>query len=547
LLGLALLASAVLLLVLGSGLTFFQDTWAFLMHRQGFSTDAFLEPHNEHIVLIPVAIEKLLIEFFGMTSALPERIVLTAMLLGTAALLFVYVRRRVGDWPALMAAVIVLFLGPAWQVLLWPFEYSLVGSMLTGIAMLLALERRDRRGDLEACVYLLVSIGFSSLGIAFAVGAAVDVLIRRRSGGWRRLWVPAAPLALYAAWYLAYGREAESALSLRNVLHSPVYLAEGVAAGVGAVSGLTALEGGEEGTPYLGAALLVVLVALLVWRLWRRPRIPARFWPLAASAASFWLLGGFNQIAGREPSASRYMHIAGIFVLMLAAGLLDGVRLGRRALLACAAATVAAVALNVGLLLDGADRFEEQTVLTRSDLAAMEIAERTIPPHFGLTPEIAGTPSLIDVNAAEYFPAVREHGSPAYSLEELAAAPEAGRAQADVVLALALPLRTATERGAFRPRGERGCVVVAPGRDVAVPPGETRIEVAPGPPASLALRRFAREEHRVRTEPAPGGSVTALEVPRDATSRPWQLRVEAEQLVRVCRPAGTPHASGARR
>ena len=35
-----------------------------------------------------------------------------------------------------------------------------------------------------------------------------------------------------------------------------------------------------------------------------------------------------------------------------------------------------------------------------------------------------GTPALIDVNAAEYFPAEREYGSPAYSPPELAEAPE---------------------------------------------------------------------------------------------------------------------------
>src|SRR5271156_1992582 len=92
-LGVALLASAVLLLVLGSGLTFYQDTWAFLLHRRGFSAYDFFSPHNEHIVVIPVAIEKLLIAVFGMTSAVPERIVMTLALLGTAALLFVYVRR----------------------------------------------------------------------------------------------------------------------------------------------------------------------------------------------------------------------------------------------------------------------------------------------------------------------------------------------------------------------------------------------------------------------------------------------------------------------
>src|SRR6478609_761641 len=103
-LGLALAASAVLLLSLASGLTFFQDTWDFLINRRGFTAKAFLEPHSEHIVVIPVAIEQLLLRLFGMTSAMPEFVVLTVLLLATSVLVFAYVRRRVGRWPALMAA-----------------------------------------------------------------------------------------------------------------------------------------------------------------------------------------------------------------------------------------------------------------------------------------------------------------------------------------------------------------------------------------------------------------------------------------------------------
>lgn len=175
LLGLALVASAVLLLSLSSGLTFFLDTWDFLMNRRGFTATAYFEPHNEHIVVIPVAIEQLLLRLFGMTSARPEYVVLTALLLVTAVLVFVYVRRRAGPWPALMAAVLLLFLGPAWQVLLWPSSLVFVGSMLFGVAMLLALDRGDRRSDIAACGFLALSIAFFSLGLAFAVGAAVDV------------------------------------------------------------------------------------------------------------------------------------------------------------------------------------------------------------------------------------------------------------------------------------------------------------------------------------------------------------------------------------
>ena len=131
LLGAALLASAALLLALTSGFTFFQDTWEFLINRREFTVDALLKPHNEHIVVIPVAIELVLLRLFGMSSALPEYLLLIAALLASATLLFVYVRRRLGPWAALIAAVLLLFLGPAWQDILWPFEIGFVGSILS--------------------------------------------------------------------------------------------------------------------------------------------------------------------------------------------------------------------------------------------------------------------------------------------------------------------------------------------------------------------------------------------------------------------------------
>jgi hypothetical protein len=538
LLGAALLASAVLLLALESNLTFFQDTWAFLMHRRAFSTDAFLEPHNEHIVLIPVAIEKLLIAVFGMGSARPEQVVLTMTLLSTAALLFVYARRRVGAWPALFAAVLLLFVGPAWQVLPWPFEIALAGSVLFGVAMLLALDREDRRGDVAACAFLVVSVAFSSLGVAFIAGAVVDVLLRRRARGLARLWLAAIPLLLYSAWWVGWGHTAESHLSAHNVLSSPLYLVEGFAASLGALLGLSTTDVEGYGGVRWGWPVLAIPVVLLGYRLLRGWRPSPRVWPPAAAAAVFWLLAAANYIPSREAYSSRYMYAGAAFVLLIAANLLRGVRLGRTALIVGGVVTIAAVASNLAPLREGNDWLREQTVLTRSDLGAIEIARRTIEPTFVLTPEVAGTGSLIDVEAGNYLSIAREDGSPAYTPAELAGAPAAGRRQADIVLAQALPLSTKTLVGTDS-RAAGRCLVVAREAgstppEVRVRPGVTGIEVPPGSPAAFSLRRFAGGEYPVVTEGAPGDSTTFLRIPRDRASQPWYLHVEAAQPVRVC-------------
>lgn len=541
LLGLALLAAAWVLLDYAHGLAPFQDSWEFLMHRRGLSVDALMRPHNEHIVVIPVAIEQLLLRVFGMGSATPEFVVLTVLLLATAALVFVYVRRRMGAWPALMAAVILLFLGPAWQVLLWPFEIGFVGSVLFGLAMLLALDREDRRGDIVACASLAIAIGFSSLGVAFALGAAVDVFQRRRSLGLRRAYVFVVPLLFYLAWYGGWGHDAEGHLSLHNVLVSPRFVVEGLAASVDSVLALSTIADEAVGRSSWGFVILAILAVLIVVG-WRRGRpFSPRLWPVAASAAAFWFLAAFNYFPGREAYSSRYLYAGAAFLLLIAADLLKGVRIGRVPLLAAAALTAVVIGFNLVPLREGRDFLRAQTVLTRSDLAAIEIAQRSVEPSFALTPEIGGTSFLNEIEAGNYLSAEREYGSPAYTPAELAKAPEAGRVQADVVLVNALPLTSETVASSGVSAGPDGrCVTVQGGRGAATPalplrPGLTRIELAPGDPGTIRLRRFAGEEYPLVSEGVPGGSTTLLRIPGDRVARPWRLQVEATQRAAICR------------
>jgi hypothetical protein len=540
LLALALAGAAVLFLALTWHFTFLIDSWEFLMNRRGFTVDAFMRPHNEHIVVIPVAIEQLFLHLFGMGTARPEYVLLTAMLLVSDWLLFVYLRRRVGPWMALFGALLILFLGPAWELLLWPFEISLLGSVLFGVAMLLALERRDRTGDFLACLFLAISIGFSSLGLAFVVAALVAVLQsphERRRG---RAFVVLIPAVLYVLWYLGWGHEAESHMSLRNVLASPRFVAESVAAGVGNLFGLgtSPVSGATE--LFWGAALVVAIAGALGYRRWQRPGFNPGLWPVAAAAAFNWFLTAFNQIPGREPATSRYQYASCVFIVMVLANLLAKERFSRRTLLIGGAVTVLALGPNLVVLKDGRDSLAEQSDFARADTAALEIARRTVPADFQLSPEVAGTSALVDVSAGPYFEAIDEYGSPAYSEAELLTAPAIARHQADVVLSEALPLRAVISPSGYEAAGGReNCVVqsgqAAPEDEIAVDPGLTRVEVAPGSPAHLSLRRFAEGEYPVSIAESPGGSVTVLHIPRDESPRPWELHVEAEQPVRVCR------------
>lgn len=531
-----MVVAAAVLLDYGSGLTFFQDSWEFLMQRRDPSAATLLDPHNEHIVLLPVLITQLSLRLFGMGSMTPELVLLVALQLGVAGLLFVYARRRLGPWPALFAATLLLFLGPAWQDLLWPFQIGFVGGSFFGLAALLALESEDGRWDRAACALLAISIAFSSLGIAFAAAAAVSVLQRRRERGLRRAYVFALPLLLYAAWYAGWGHAAENNFSAHNVLVSPRYVWEGLVASLDSVLALGTIADEVVGRSMWGAPLLIALLALAAYGGYRRRGFFAGLWPVLAAAATFWFLAAFNQGPGREPYSSRYLYVGVLFVLLIAVNLLQGVRFKRWALVAGAAATCVVVGFNLVPLREGRDFFAKQTVLTRADLAAIEIAGRTVEPSFLLSPEAAGTVFLNEIEAGEYLRAVDEYGSPAYSPAELAAAPEEGRTHADLVLANALPLEIETAPGGGGAEGE--CVKVA-GDTGAAPlelrPGVTTIELGPGGEGTVKLRRFARREYPLASGGLPAGSTTRLFVPRDRVARPWQLLVEADRGALACR------------
>lgn len=535
---LALVAAAAVLLSYASGLTYFQDSWEFLMHRRALSAGAVFDPHNEHIVVFPVLIQQALLGLFGMGSAMPDFVVLTACLLATAVLVFVYVRRRVGAWPALIAAVLLLFLGPAWQDLLWPFQVGFIGSALFGVALLLALDEEDRRWDVAACVFLALSIGFSSLGLAFAAAAVVDVFQRRQRRGWRRAYVAAVPIALYALWYTGWGHEAESHLTSHNVLTSPGYVVEGLAASVDAALALATILGEAVGRSDWGLPLLIVLVLLLAYALFRGHRPDPRVWPVLAAAAAFWFLAAWSTIPGREAWSSRYLYIGVLFLILLAANLLKGARIGRPALAVAIVLAGVVVGFNLTPLREGRDFFRTESRLAKADLGAIEIAAASVEPEFALPPEISGTPFLNEIRAGEYLQAVDQYGSPAYTPAELAQAPEADRAQADLVLANALPLAIETE--APPPSSASRCVHLAGNRSsrelpLTVHPGTTTIELPDGEPGAIRLRRFATGDYPLASEGIAPGSTTVLRIPADRSSRPWQLEVEAPQGATVCR------------
>jgi len=527
------LASATLLVVLGTRLTFFNDEWHILFQRQGFSADSILEPHNEHLSAIPILVFKALIALFGLESQLPYRLALAVVVVSLGVLVFWFVRQRAGNLLALAAAALVLFLGTAWEDLLWSFQIGLIGSLATGVGVLIALERDTPRRNAIACALLVFSILLSDLGIPFVIAATVAVLLRRRP---RQLWVPGAATAVFAAWWIGWGHEAETEVTFGNIARAPTYVLDSLASGLTSIFGLARYSAGTLETYQWGRPLVaLVAIALVVWAV--RGGRPSRQAIVVASAAlSFWILAGINFTEGREATASRYQLIDATLLILLAAELLRPVRLHPAALAAVAVLALVAIAANLGALKSGYDFLRGDAAIAKADLGALEIVGPRAPGDYQLVEPVAHTPYLTGVTAEAYFEETAEHGTPAYTVAEIEASPAEVRQAADNVMlagyevGLETTTRGRDRAGCRRIEGAFGGGAV----EVVVPAGGATVTNLGGPELALHLRRFAPVELPVGVGKLAAGFSGRIELPRDELGLPWRLVATGGSPLEVC-------------
>lgn len=116
-------AAFALIVILSTRLSFFNDDWYFLLQRPGAESrgglDALLAPHNGNPVVVLAAAFKILVAVFGMHAVWPFRAISGVSWAALGAVLYAYARPRVGPLVALLATGVVLFLGPAWEAMLF--------------------------------------------------------------------------------------------------------------------------------------------------------------------------------------------------------------------------------------------------------------------------------------------------------------------------------------------------------------------------------------------------------------------------------------------
>jgi hypothetical protein len=549
-----LLLTAALVLRETRDTLLWSDEWTWALYRRGGGVHTLLDPHNGHLSLVPLLLYKALLATAGMDHSLPYRVLIALGHIAVVALLYVYARRRIGRFAALLPAVVLLMLGPAWQVILWPFQIAWLISLGAGLGALLALDRGDRRGEVWASALLALSLASSGQGIVVAAGLIVEVIGRRRP--W---WVIGAPLALYAVWWIGFQ---DSNFFRHNIVLAAQFGADAAGAAIAAVTGLTEAHVDANGTLIdAGAALdwgrplLAVAVVVLAWRLMTLGRVPIRVLALLATGATFWLLSGLQRVGVSSPDASRYLYVGGLIVLLLAVELLRGVTVSRGLAAAAALATVLVVVSNSGDMRAGARYLRAQALISRADLGALELSRADIPAGYAAA-RFPGVP-FVTLGAKAYLAAARDFGSPAFNSQQIATVPnEQARLAADIELAniqgttpragtaapgSSPPTVDAAHGGQARTAG--GCVRFRAGAvtprglntdvELTVPPAGL-VMTAENAPASVALRRFAvsfAPEPTVRL--APGGSAT-LRPPQDDVEQPWHVRVATQGAARAC-------------
>ena len=389
---LSLVAFALILFV-GRGMTFYFDEWDFVLGRTGHSADVFLKPHNEHISVVPVLVYKVLFKTVGLEHHWPYLAVLALMHVALGICVFVLARRRVGPWAALIVTALLLFMGLAWQNMVWAFQIGFVGSVLGGVAALVALDTPGRRNDILACVALVFSIVCSSLGVPLALGVGAELLALRRR---RALWVALVPLVLYGIWYLGYG---VSTITREGLIHAAGWA-------------VTAAEN-AAGAPFgVGADWGVVLLLIVILAVGRRfaigPPPTPRLLNLAVAGIVFWLLTGAARSVVpllTPPSESRYLTLGAIVLLLGAVELLRGTIIPPRLLIYATGVAVICVWIGCSTLIDEGKTLRVSSESTTAALGALQLSPGPVPP--GYMPD----PANPQITAGPYRTAVRIYDS----------------------------------------------------------------------------------------------------------------------------------------
>lgn len=538
--------------------TFALDEWEYVVNRGDWTLNDLIRPANGHLLALPLVAYKAILSIFGAESHVPFTILTIVLQLLVAGLVYAIAARRLHPWIALIPAVLILFYGSGWEVLINTAAMQNQFGIAAGLGMILCL---DQRRDLAAALLLTASLASFTIGLAFAAGAAVRILLEEYPRGrMRRLWVVAVPMLLWIVWFIWARKYHQSGGSLHSlgVIVSGVF--DQLSTIMGGLTGLFQKTGGADpGAAFLETtnrtdSMVYILIGLIIFRVARGPRLTPAVWGSLATLVAYLLLIGYGLDSQRLPEASRYVYMGSLLLILVAIELTAGLRLERRWVLG--AIVVAAVALysNVAQIYPAGNFFQEESEYNRAELAALELARAHVDPEFVPEQNPPGT-SLVPhqdllFTAGDYFAMIDRYGSPADSVQELEAEPDAARQAADALSLRALGVavdpgvsKGSTTAPPLVPMDalnaqvlQRGsCLLVRP---LTTQPGYTFVDLpsqglvfSAGDGVELGLRRFGTGFSTGFSETQTSG---LLRVPSDLSSRSWQASLTVTSPVRVC-------------
>ena len=517
----AVYAITVLYLTRGAVPTF--DSMAWLTHAtSGFAPADLVEPHNGHLIAVTRLLYAGTLRVFGTEPVIFE-LALIAAVVGTAIVLFLLLRKRLAAPFAAAAAVLTMFLGTT-SVVIEPTVAVFAQSTAFGLGALLALERDDRLGDGLASALLVAGVLAFTIGLAFVVGAGLMIV----GAGWRRrAWIVIVPTLIYAAWFAWAGdlSGASGSLAISNGLDIPAFSADALASGLAAVSGLGGDLSATGAPPGLiaigwGRVLVVALVAALLLRA-RSGELSRRSVALIGVAVATWSMEALAT-GIRSPQLERYAFPTAVIGILLAADLLPPFALNRRTMLAALLVFGFALLPNLYQLRAKGSAIREMSALAKADLGTIELERDRVDPAAGASDGL-----LLPVSAGDYLRLGDEYGFVGSSPDELEAASEQVRTEADRNLVRILGIAAVPMPSI----AAGGCAAAAvSGGSIELPSGGA--VVRSGSDAEIRLRRFGDaflDPMRVI-----GGVPTTLSIPTDSTATPWIVSVSGPARVRIC-------------
>jgi hypothetical protein len=538
------------------------DDYGFLLEHHGLNAHTLLQPYNENLAAFAVLLYRAVLAVVGVRTAVPYIALNLFFMCACAVLAYVFVRRELGPWIALIVPLVLMTLGPAAELIL-ASEFSLFAGLAFWLGGMLLIQRGGTRTDAIGCALLVLGLGCHSIVVALLPATALAMVLWtgwRRA--WRRAWIVALPLVLYLAWYEVYHPSVE-----RNLAHVPGFIVNSFVATVEDLLGIVNAGNPPHPSSY-GAPLAAVLFAVICARCLYLRRVPQTTLYMGVGLLTIWIAAGLSTGVGRVPAQSRYQFHNSLLLMVALAPLLPRLRSTPRLRLTPrlhltprlgltlmgGALLVVLVGAIVASNLDGYGSWERilryQESLANAQLAAVEIARPAIVDPGAVFTNWNERGLYWPFTPRAYFEAVDAHGSPVNVHRDLETAIPEARAAADEVLLRVeeLSVLSKPRSGTVRPRSVSGvplepagagCAVIPAGAasagfEVVAPPGGLIIRPDAGPRVGVGVARFSIPPEAIPLKAVLGGSESERIPPHDSSSVPWRFRLTAAQRVTVC-------------